>query len=184
VCCVYVSAGALRLRRTSRHLSLIATLICWPASGSANCGHFSTKKVYCARATLTLGTCDTAWCWSGSSISADLMAAGVGVQMEPGALDPRPVRSLGDGQPMPDQLITFVPARGDGVLRRVATSTNVSITDLLEVVTRANVDAGRQVATCLEERVKLKHDTHRQAARAVGCEFVPLVFTSLSGAPA
>jgi hypothetical protein len=84
------------------------------------------------------------------------------------------VWELGDGQPMPDQLITFVPARGDGVLRRVAT--DVSIT---EVVTRANDDAGRQVATCLEERAKLKDDTHRQAAQAAGCEFVPLVFTSL-----
>jgi hypothetical protein len=107
-------------------------------------------------------------------ISADLMTAGVGVHIEPGALDPRPLRHLGDGLPQPDQLITFVAARANGILKRVATDISVK-----EAVTRATVNAGRSVSACLEERVREKNAIHLEAARAAGCEFVPLVFTSL-----
>jgi hypothetical protein len=116
-----------------------------------------------------------------------MMAAGVDVRvlMEPGA---RYVRRLGDGQPMPaaDHLITFVPARGDGarVLRRVAT--DVSIT---EVVTRANCNvatstrAGRSLRASRSVRNRRTIPTVRLRGRhayiCTGCEFVPLVFTSL-----
>ncbi len=107
-------------------------------------------------------------------ISADLVQAGVGVVMEPGVIDPRPAQRLGDGLPMPDQLITYVATKSNGVPQRIAT--DVSIT---EAVTRSNADVRKYPHVSLDERVREKDAVHRDAARAAGCEFVPLVFTSL-----
>jgi hypothetical protein len=61
-------------------------------------------------------------------ISADLGQAGV-------AIDPRPAQRLGDGLPMPDQLITYVVTRSNGMPQRVATDVSIP-----EAVTRANAD--------------------------------------------
>jgi hypothetical protein len=126
-------------------------------------------------------------------LSADLLSAGVGVLVEPGALHHQPERGDGDasdaGDPdyerkerspwkkgtAPDQLITYAAVgKKAGTLARITTDISVCETNTAAVLSR-KISVGTVLANRAREKVK----KHAAPARAAGCAFVPLVFSSL-----